>query len=214
MRRVMTIDPRTNQLAGCCGGRRLGLTADETQQKVEQIQAWADVLKDVARLFGGNTRNRIAKEYAANRFAYQRARTGDTYALRFLRQRTGKYGILSVTDARPIWLHLWPTDPGDIGWGGGLGGWATKEPKANAEQLYAAALGVLQGAPDPAPVDPWNPDPDPGAGTPPLDIPPGTIPPATGAGAGALPAWVLPAVAGGGLLIVLLAATSGGKGRR
>lgn len=87
----------------------------------QYVQAATAVWGVVSSVFDGKDDDRKR----ANEAAYQAALNGDANALLFLKQRTGNYGTAFV--------------PGY----GSIGGWATAEAKADAQQKYSAALAAL-----------------------------------------------------------------------
>lgn len=169
------------------------------------VSAWISIASQFASLFGPG---KEPKRLAANEYAYRMAVSGDPLALEFLRQRTGQAGILSAEAAAPIWRRLWPADPGDIGWGGALGGWATDSAKSDAQTKFQDVVARLTNPPPASPpptYPPTNPPTYPPAGPP---YPPPPMDPSLPVGTDV----TVPLLVGGGLL--LLMAMSGRGGRR
>lgn len=170
------------------------------------VSTWISIANQFFNLFGqGNARE--ATRLAANEYAYRLAITGDALALEFLRQRTGQAGILSAEAAAPIWYRLWPSDPGDVGWGGALGGWATDSAKSDALAKFQDVMARLTNPPPSTPPTnpPTTPPTYPPAGPP---YPPPPTDPSLPVGTDV----TVPLLVGGGLL--LLMAMSGRSGRR
>lgn len=140
------ISPRTNQLyrgMGCVGCQysalgALGVELSD-QQKAQLISAASTFLQN---MFSGHPQD--GRRYQANYDAYGAALNGNCEAVKYLRQRTGSYGIEQVNYA----------PPGESPQA--FGGWATKGPRDDAAKKYASAAPYCGMAVQP-PINPTQP---------------------------------------------------------